>query len=120
MLAAASERFLRGELSIDVFRDYLSKYFYVEELGQVAGEFTPHAEMSIPLLSRLTELEPENATAKADLGYLYWLDGDDSSARLEADKALTIEPNKIAALLLMAAVTTALCRFLPSSLRPGS
>lgn len=99
----ASERLEHEELERD-FQLLLAQAKSVQGLRQLAEEYTPHPEISVPLYLRLLELTPDDADSVAELGFVFWLSGEDEKAKEQAIRALRIAPANVKALLLQAAL----------------
>ena len=71
-------------------------------LRSLAHEFTPHSEVSVPIYRRLIELHPDDPDLAAELGFIFWLCGEDDLARDQARLAHQLDPGNVQTLLLRA------------------
>jgi hypothetical protein len=73
-------------------------------LRSLAYEFTPHPEVSVPIYRRLIELQPDDPDLAAELGFIFWLSGEDDLAREQVVIGSRLEPDNVQTLLLRAAL----------------
>ncbi len=83
----------------------LSRTTDVSALHGIAQKNMPHPEVSMPVYKRLEELRPDDADIAADLGWVFWLCGDDDSAKEQAARASRLDQDNVNTLLLRAALT---------------
>ncbi len=74
----------------------------ISGLLDLAQDFTPHPEVSIPVYRRLLELRPDDAAVTAQLGWVFWLCGEDDKAKEQAALASRFDPDNLDTLLLKA------------------
>jgi tetratricopeptide (TPR) repeat protein len=103
-LKMQAERRLAGEIPDERFRAEISTVTDVGLLRSLAEEFTPHSEISIPAYQRILEIHPEDPDALVDLGFVYWLCGEDDEARDCLNRAYSLDSEHQKALLLDAAL----------------
>lgn len=103
-LKVQAERRLTGEIPDEQFRIEISTVTDVGLLRSLAEEFTPHSEISIPAYQRILEINPGDPDALVDLGFVYWLCGEDDEARDCLGRAYGLDPEHEKALLLDAAL----------------
>jgi len=103
-LRAQAERRLAGEISEEQFRAEIAAEEDLELLKSIAEELTPHTEVSIPIYQRVLEAEPGDPGTWVDLGFVYWLCGQDDDARSCLAQAYRLDPGHLKALLLDAAL----------------
>ena len=74
----------------------------IEELIRLGEKYTPVSHISIPAYERVLQLDGRNLKALVELSTIYWLDGEDESARQYLEKAARIAPEDVNVLLLKA------------------
>ena len=91
---------------ISELRDKFSQRVYssdsFDELIKLGRELMPHTELSSQIYSRAIELNPQSIDAITELASVYWLDGDDESARVMLKKAQKIDSSNVQTLILEA------------------
>jgi tetratricopeptide (TPR) repeat protein len=70
------------------------------KLRHLASLCVSEAKLSIPLLERILELEPEDDKVIALIGWILWTCGDDEGSRVQAKKARLLGRNSIELLSL--------------------
>ena len=86
-------------------KKHLKRVKDVEGLRELANKYTPHVEVSIPINERILELNPDDVDAIVALGFLFWLDGEDSKAGGQVKRARKINAGHVGMLTLEAALT---------------
>jgi tetratricopeptide (TPR) repeat protein len=74
------------------------------ELRKLAENFYAEPEMSVPTFERLLELVPEDLVARVQLGFVYFLMGEDGEASGQLKKARALDPEHVQVLTLEAAL----------------
>lgn len=74
------------------------------ELRKLAESFYAEPEVSVPTLERLLELAPEDLRARVELGFVYFLQGEDEEANRQLEKARALDPEHVQVLTLEAAL----------------
>jgi tetratricopeptide (TPR) repeat protein len=74
------------------------------ELRQLAESFYAEPEVSVPTFERLLELTPEDLVARVELGFVYFLMGEDGEASRQLEKARALDPEHVQVLTLEAAL----------------
>jgi len=95
---------LNGEISGEQFRLKLLTASDVKLLKRIAEEFTPHPEVSVPVYQRALELDSRDPDTVVDLGFVHWLCGEDTEARIRLSQAYRLDPGHLKSLLLDAAL----------------
>jgi tetratricopeptide (TPR) repeat protein len=75
-----------------------------EELRKLAQSFYAEPEVSVPAFERLLELAPEDLVARVELGFVYFLMGEDGEAARQLEKARVLDPEHVQVLTLEAAL----------------
>lgn len=75
-----------------------------EELRKLAQSFYAEPEVSVPAFKRLLELAPEDLVARVELGFVYFLMGEDGEATRQLEKARALDPEHVQVLTLKAAL----------------
>jgi tetratricopeptide (TPR) repeat protein len=75
-----------------------------EELRKLAQSFYAEPEVSVPAFERLLELAPEDLVARVELGFVYFLMGEDEEAARQLEEARTLDPEHVQVLTLEAAL----------------
>jgi DNA-binding SARP family transcriptional activator len=75
-------------------------------LRALAERFYADPEVSVPTFARLLELSPEDVVAHVQLGFVYFLMGEDGDAARQLEKARALEPEHVQVLTLEAALAT--------------
>jgi tetratricopeptide (TPR) repeat protein len=73
-------------------------------LRELAERFYAEPEVSVPAFERLLELLPEDVVARVQLGFVYFLMGEDGDAVRQLEKARTLDPEHVQVLTLEAAL----------------
>lgn len=74
------------------------------ELRKLAESFYAEPEVSVPTFERLLELTPEDLVARVELGFVYFLMGEDGEANRQLEKARALDPEHVQVLTLEAAL----------------
>jgi hypothetical protein len=74
-------------------------------LKDLAEKFTPYVEVSVPVYERILELDPQDADAMVNLGFVFFLDGEDENARVQVEAATRVDPEHVGAMGLEAALS---------------
>ncbi|WP_224360809.1 hypothetical protein [Hyalangium versicolor] len=74
------------------------------ELRKLAAAFYAEPEVSVPAFERLLALTPEDLGARVDLGFVYFLMGEDGEANRQLEKARALDPEHVQVLTLEAAL----------------
>lgn len=74
------------------------------KLRELAENFYAEPEVSVPTFRRLLELTPEDVVARVELGFVYFLMGEDSRARQQLERVRALEPEHVQVLTLEAAL----------------
>ena len=93
--AAEVERALREELR---------RVSEPAELRKLAEDFYAEPEVSVPTFERLLELTPEDLVVRVELGFVYFLMGEDAEASRQLEKARALDPEHVQVLTLDAAL----------------
>ena len=75
-----------------------------EELRKLAESFYAEPEVSVPTFERLLELSPEDLVARVELGFVYFLMGEDREANRQLAQARALDPEHVQVLTLEAAL----------------
>ncbi len=86
------------------FHSLLQETDDIPGLRKLAEDFTPHPEISIAVYRKLEELLPDMADIAAELGFVFWLCGEQEQAQGQAVKAHGLDPQNVQGLLLQAAL----------------
>lgn len=86
-------------------REELRRVSEPEELRKLAESFYAEPEVSIPTFERLLELTPEDLGVRVELGFVYFLMGEDEEANRQLEKARALDPEHVHVLSLEAALT---------------
>jgi len=86
------------------FEALLAKAAEVPPLLEFAQRYGPFPAVSIPLLKRCVELQPEEIANQVALGFAYWMNGMDEEAQACATRALEMNRQSVDALNLQAAL----------------
>jgi hypothetical protein len=105
-LRKLAEKSLNGSIGEGQLERGLSQCTDASGLRDLAYELTPHPEVSVPIYRRLIELSPADANLAAELGFIFWLCGEDELARDQADRGSQLDPDNVQTLLLRAALTS--------------
>jgi tetratricopeptide (TPR) repeat protein len=74
------------------------------ELRRLAESFYAEPDVSVPTLKRILELTPEDLVARVELGFVYFLMGEDGEASRQLEKARALDPEHVQVLTLEAAL----------------
>ncbi|PTL79622.1 hypothetical protein [Vitiosangium sp. GDMCC 1.1324] len=85
-------------------RDALRRVSKPDELRLLAEGFYAEPEVSVPTYERLLELLPEDVLARVELGFVYFLMGEDVEANRQLSLARALEPEHAQVLTLEAAL----------------
>jgi tetratricopeptide (TPR) repeat protein len=86
-------------------REELRRVSETEELRKLAESFYAEPEVSVPTFERLLELTPEDLVVRVELGFVYFLMGEDGEASRQLEKARALDPEHVQVLSLEAALT---------------
>lgn len=86
------------------FEQALRQFTELAALKSMAEEFTTSYEVVVPLYERVLELDPDDTSARTQLGFVHWLFGEDERARAELEQARSKAPGDVEVLLLEAAL----------------
>jgi len=90
------------EKSEAVFKSLVAQQTDAKRLREIADEYTPHTEVSIPLYERVLELNPQDISTIIALGWVLWLDGEKEKSREQLEKAKKIDAGSVEVLTLEA------------------
>jgi tetratricopeptide (TPR) repeat protein len=85
-------------------REALRRVSDPAELRQLAESFYAEPEVSVPTFERLLELTPEHVAARVELGFIYFLMGEDGEASRQLERARALDPEHVQVLTLEAAL----------------
>jgi tetratricopeptide (TPR) repeat protein len=85
-------------------REELRRVSEPAELRKLAEGFYAEPEVSVPTLERLIELAPEDLVVRVELGFVYFLMGEDGEANRQLAKARALDPEHVQVLTLEAAL----------------
>jgi len=85
-------------------REELRRVSEPTELRKLAERFYAEPEVSVPTFERLLELAPEDLLARVELGFVYFLMGEDGEANRQLEKARVLDPENVQVLTLEAAL----------------
>jgi DNA-binding SARP family transcriptional activator len=74
------------------------------ELRKLAESFYAEPEVSVPTFERLLEMTPEDLAARVELGFVYFLMGEDGGANRQLESARALDPEHVQVLTLEAAL----------------
>ncbi len=74
------------------------------ELRKLAESFYAEPEVSVPTFERLLEMNPKDLAARVELGFVYFLMGEDGEANRQLEKARALDPGHVQVLTLEAAL----------------
>ncbi len=74
------------------------------KLRELAEGFYAEPEISVPTFQRLLELTPGDVGAQVELGFVYFLMGEDGDAARQLEKARALDPEHVQVLTLEAAL----------------
>jgi thioredoxin-like negative regulator of GroEL len=74
-------------------------------LRQLAADFYAEPEVPVPTFERLLELTPGDVVVRVELGFVYFLMGEDAQARQQLERARAVDPEHVQVLTLEAALT---------------
>jgi tetratricopeptide (TPR) repeat protein len=74
------------------------------KLRKLAERFYAEPEVSVPTFERLLELTPEDLVARVELGFVYFLMGEDGEATRQLENARALDPEHVQVLTLEAAL----------------
>ncbi|QRO00048.1 hypothetical protein JRI60_13980 [Archangium violaceum] len=86
------------------FRDALRHISDPAVLRVLAGKFYAEPEVSVPTYERLLELMPKDVLTRVELGFIYFLMGEDGEARRQLGMAQALDPEHVQVLTLAAAL----------------
>jgi len=86
------------------FRDALRPISDPAVLRGLAGRFYADPEVSVPIYERLLELLPEDVLARVELGFIYFLMGEDGEASRHLGMAQALDSEHVQVLTLEAAL----------------
>lgn len=86
------------------FREALLGISDPAKLRPLAERFFADPEVSVPTFERLVELSPEDPAAHVDLGFVFFLMGEDVAANQQLTKARALDPEHVQVLALQAAL----------------
>jgi len=75
------------------------------ELRKVAERFYAEPEVSVPAFKRLLELIPDDLDVLVELGFVYFLMGEDAEAQRQLERARALNPEHVRVLTLEAALS---------------
>ena len=87
-------------------REVLHRVSEPAELRKLAERFYAEPEVSVPTFERLLELTPEDLVARVELGFVYFLMGEDGEASRQLEKARAVDPEHVQVLTLEAALVS--------------
>lgn len=73
-------------------------------IRELAETFYAEPEVSVPAFQRLLELSPRDVSAWVELGFVFFLIGEDEEARRRLDVARSLDPEHVQVLTLEAAL----------------
>ncbi|MDC0710187.1 hypothetical protein POL68_17045 [Stigmatella sp. ncwal1] len=85
-------------------REELRRVSEPEELRKLAEGFYAEPEVSVPTFERLLELIPEDLVVRVELGFVYFLMGEDGEANRQLEKARALDPEHVQVLTFEAAL----------------
>jgi tetratricopeptide (TPR) repeat protein len=85
-------------------REELRRVSEPGELRKLAEGFYAEPEVSVPTFERLLELTPEDLVVRVELGFVYFLMGEDGEANRHLEKARALDPEHVQVLSLEAAL----------------
>jgi tetratricopeptide (TPR) repeat protein len=85
-------------------RDALRRVSDPALIRALAGRFYTDPEVSVPAFERLLELSPGNIDYRVDLGFVFFLIGEDDEARRQLRMAQSLDPEHVRVLTLEAAL----------------
>jgi hypothetical protein len=85
-------------------RDALRRITDTSSIRALVGRFYTDPEVSVPGFERLLELSPANIDYRIDLGFVFFLMGEDDAARRHLGLAQALEPEHVRVLTLDAAL----------------
>ncbi len=103
-LRQLAEQTIGGDAGDGSLERQLSASADAAGLRDLAYELTPHPEVSVPIYRRLIELDPADPDLAAELGFIFWLGGDDALAREQVRAGRRLDPDNVQTLLLEAAL----------------
>jgi tetratricopeptide (TPR) repeat protein len=93
-----------GSQAKQALHEALRRVFDPAELRQLAESVYAEPEVSVPAFERLLELTPEDLVARVELGFVYFLMGEDEEASRQLEKARALDPEHVQVLTLEAAL----------------
>lgn len=93
-----------GAEAESAFREALRRVSEPAALREVAGRFYAEPEVSVPVYERLLELLPKELLARVELGFVYFLMGEDGEASRQLGLAQALDPEHVQVLALDAAL----------------
>jgi len=84
------------------FERFLEQECDLARLNDLAERFRPCPEVSIPFCRRILELDPNNLATLVNIGFIHWMNGDDSQAEEILKEARVRDPDNISVLKLAA------------------
>jgi hypothetical protein len=101
-IAAALSQDAANASKAKLYLERIAQESDVEELIRLGEKYTPVSHISIPAYERVLQLDGRNLKALVELSTIYWLDGEDESAKWYLEKAAQIDPEAVDVLLLKA------------------
>lgn len=88
---------------ISLFMQSLRQTSNITKLMSLAEQYTPHSEVSLPVLDRVLEIDPSLIQAIIQKGWVLWLLGDDLGCKEMIEKGKNFDPNNTSLMCLEAA-----------------
>ncbi len=85
-------------------REALRRVSEPAELRELVKSFYAEPEVSVPTFERLLELTPADVGARVELGFVYFLMGEDSEANRQLEQVRVLDPEHVQVLTLEAAL----------------